>query len=39
MGTARMGWLNRMTQWKDKAGKNREGAFCRAVHVSGAASG
>jgi len=24
--TARMGWLNRMTQWKDKAGKNREGA-------------
>ena len=26
LGTARMGWLNRMTQWKDKAGKNREGA-------------
>ena len=26
-GTARMGWLNRMTQWKDKAGKNREGAW------------
>ncbi len=25
-GTARMGWLNRMTQWKDKAGKNSEGA-------------
>ncbi|HEX8554059.1 MAG TPA: tryptophan--tRNA ligase [Sphingomonas sp.] len=25
-GTARMGWLNRMTQWKDKAGKYREGA-------------
>ena len=24
--TARMGWLNRMTQWKDKAGKNKEGA-------------
>jgi len=24
-GSARMGWLNRMTQWKDKAGKNREG--------------
>ena len=24
-GTARMGWLNRMTQWKDKAGKNSEG--------------
>ena len=21
-GTARMGWLNRMTQWKDKAGKS-----------------
>ena len=26
MGTARIGWLNRMTQFKDKAGKNREGA-------------
>jgi len=26
MGTARMGWLNRMTQFKDKSGKNREGA-------------
>jgi tryptophanyl-tRNA synthetase len=25
-GTARMGWLNRMTQFKDKSGKNREGA-------------
>jgi tryptophanyl-tRNA synthetase len=25
-GIARMGWLSRMTQWKDKAGKNREGA-------------
>ncbi len=25
-GTARMGWLGRMTQWKDKAGKNRDGA-------------
>ena len=25
-GTARIGWLNRMTQWKDKAGKNRDGA-------------
>jgi tryptophanyl-tRNA synthetase len=24
-GTARVGWLGRMTQWKDKAGKNREG--------------
>src|SRR6266542_1114768 len=24
--TSRMGWLNRMTQWKDKAGKNREGS-------------
>ncbi|MEY4270706.1 MAG: Tryptophan--tRNA ligase [Pseudomonadota bacterium] len=24
-GTARIGWLNRMTQWKDKAGKNRDG--------------
>ena len=26
LGTARMGWLSRMTQWKDKAGKNRDGA-------------
>ncbi|MFL6728685.1 MAG: tryptophan--tRNA ligase [Sphingomicrobium sp.] len=25
-GTARMGWLNRMTQWKDTAGKNQEGS-------------
>ena len=25
-GTARMGWLNRMTQFKDKSGKNREGS-------------
>ena len=25
-GTARMGWLNRMTQWKDKAGRNQEGS-------------
>jgi tryptophanyl-tRNA synthetase len=25
-GTARTGWLNRMTQWKDKAGKNKEGS-------------
>ncbi|NJM50084.1 MAG: tryptophan--tRNA ligase [Sphingomonadales bacterium] len=25
-GTARMGWLNRMIQFKDKSGKNREGA-------------
>ncbi|MEM1132156.1 MAG: tryptophan--tRNA ligase [Pseudomonadota bacterium] len=24
--TARMGWLNRMTQFKEKSGKNREGA-------------
>ena len=24
--TARVGWLNRMTQFKDKSGKNREGA-------------
>ncbi len=34
-GTARMGWLNRMTQFKDKSGKNREGAsvalFCYPV--------
>ncbi len=26
MCTARVGWLNRMTQFKDKAGKDREGA-------------
>ena len=26
MCTARMGWLNRMTQFKDKSGKNKEGA-------------
>jgi tryptophanyl-tRNA synthetase len=25
-GTARMGWLNRMTQFKDKSGKNKESA-------------
>jgi tryptophanyl-tRNA synthetase len=25
-GTARMGWLNRMTQFKEKSGKNRDGA-------------
>jgi tryptophanyl-tRNA synthetase len=25
-GTARMGWLNRMTQFKEKSGKNRESA-------------
>ncbi|HVR90716.1 MAG TPA: tryptophan--tRNA ligase [Novosphingobium sp.] len=25
-GTARMGWLSRMTQFKDKSGKNREGS-------------
>jgi tryptophanyl-tRNA synthetase len=25
-GTARMGWLNRMTQFKDKSGKNKDGA-------------
>jgi tryptophanyl-tRNA synthetase len=25
-GTARIGWLSRMTQWKDKSGKNKEGA-------------
>src|SRR3546814_4651429 len=24
-GTGRVGWLNRRTQWKDKAGKNRDG--------------
>ncbi len=25
-GTARLGWLNRMTQFKEKSGKNREGS-------------
>ena len=25
---ARMGWLNRMTQFKDKAGKNSENVSC-----------
>src|SRR3546814_18590168 len=25
-GTARLGWLNRMTQFQDKSGKNRESA-------------
>src|SRR3954462_12997801 len=25
-GTARWGWLNRMTQWKDKAGRNKDGS-------------
>ena len=30
-GTARMGWLNRMTQFKDKSGKNREGASAAAI--------
>ena len=25
-GTARIGWVNRMTQFKEKSGKNREGA-------------
>lgn len=25
-GTARIGWMNRMTQFKEKSGKNREGA-------------
>ena len=35
-GTARMGWLGRMTQWKDKAGKNRESASVAPVRLSGA---
>ena len=30
-GTARMGWLGRMTQFKDKSGKNREGASIALV--------
>ena len=32
-GTARMGWLNRMTQWKDKAGKNRDGQSLSLIHI------
>src|SRR3989337_1048559 len=27
-GTARMGWLNRMTQFKEKSGKNKDGSSC-----------
>ena len=38
-GTARMGWLNRMTQFKDKSGKNREGASVALFDLSGAAGG
>ena len=38
-GTARMGWLNRMTQFKDKSGMHRGGASVGAVHLSGAAGG
>ena len=30
---ARMGWLGRMTQFKDKAGKDRENASGRPVHL------
>ena len=31
---ARMGWLNRMTQFKEKAGKNRENASTGTVRLS-----
>ena len=31
---ARLGWLNRMTQFKEKAGKNRETGVGRSVRLS-----
>ena len=31
---ARLGWLNRMTQFKDKAGKDRENGVGRAIYLS-----
>ena len=30
----RLGWLNRMTQFKEKAGKDRENVRSRALRVS-----
>ncbi len=36
--TARIGWLNRMTQFKEKSGKNREGREHRPLQLSGASS-
>ena len=34
--TARIGWLNRMTQFKEKSGKNRESVVGRALYLPGA---
>ena len=36
---ARLGWLNRMTQFKDKAGKDRESVLGRPLRLSGADGG
>src|SRR3546814_18437192 len=33
-GTARLGWLNRMTQFKDKSGKNSESASAEIGRAS-----
>ena len=33
---ARMGWMGRMTQWKDKAGKNAAGRLAGPLRLSGA---
>src|SRR3546814_12527018 len=38
-GTARVGWLNRMTQWKDKAGQNRDGQSVRLLPYHGLLAG
>ena len=36
---ARMGWMQRMTQWKDKAGKNQQNASLGLFRLSGADGG
>ena len=36
---ARLGWLDRMTQFKDKAGKHKERESVGPLHLSGAAGG
>ena len=36
---ARVGWLNRMTQFKEKAGKDRENASVGSLRLSGADGG
>ena len=36
---ARIGWLNRMTQFKEKAGKDRENASVGSLRLSGADGG